>query len=256
MSRSPSPLQLLFASALLTLVITTAGACGKGGAAPRPSPTIQPTPAPTLTADQLATVADKLQRAALQPADFPGFEERQRGTTTAEDALRGNPQQDTLRRDFERCGRALGWQQSLVKFDPSAPATGIFEIGFTINVYATPEGAADCHGRLLEQLRAPDAMTTALRTVGFALGMEIGDSAVAEERDYQGVGDDVAAIHVSGRAPYQEMGTKDLSLDVVAFRQGQASVTFAAFAFGTSAAEEVPALVQQASRRVAAEFGG
>lgn len=255
MSRSPCHRWLLLAAGILPLV-AFAAACGSRGVGPEPSSTPEPTPFPTLTAEQLGQVADKLERAALQAADFPGFEEREKGITTLDDALHGNPQQDTLRRDFERCGRTLGWQQSFVKWDPSNPATGVFEVGFTINAYATSEGAAVCHASLLEQLRAPDAMATALRTVGFAMGMEIGDSAVAEERDYPGIGDDVAGLHVSGKADYQSLGPKDLSMDVVVFRQGQASVTLAVFAFGTPSADEVPALVQRAAQRVAAGFGG
>ncbi len=155
----------------------------------------------------------------------------------------------------QACGRVLGWQQQLVRLDNGAPLPGLFDVGLTITLYGSADGAAECHAHLLDRLRDNEAMSMTLRTVALGLPLSLTGAPAIEARDYPGAGEDLLGIRVSGRGDYRDQGPKDLRVDLVAFRRGRVSVLVSAFSFDSDASGDVQALVQRESERVAAELG-
>lgn len=236
----------------MPLLAAASVACSRGQAttpSPPVSSTVAPTrtPSPTLTAAQADAAGDQLNRLALTADDLPGFQEQV--ANVVPDNESPDPAAD------QGCGRVMGWQQQFVRLDNGAPLPGLFDVGLTITMYASADGAAECHGHLLDRLQDDDATSITLRTVALGLPLSLTDAPVIEERDYPGAGDDVLGVRASGRGDYRDQGAKDLSIDMVAFRRGRISVLLSAFTFDTDASAALQALVQRESERVKAELG-
>jgi hypothetical protein len=200
---------------------------------------------PTLTADKATAL---LETSLLKPADLPAVDGWKVGTDTTVDnaaAAKADPTSDA---GNARCGRLLGRTMTLTPADVVGSYIAGKTVSFfsTMNVYASAAGAADCAAEAAVRFQQPGELARAFGSV-----FTDPASVVLTPVTFPSIGDGSFAGTLAGKTNANGL-VVDLTILIVAFRQGAATAVVGSAANTAPSIDELAPFVGLVNRRLAA----